>query len=230
MNTALAARLGASLLLLAPAGAMAQTPIFFDDFSGTSLGPHWTTVPDPEYATYTVSNGRLTVNWIRTPLGSPWGTVNNAPFRAFFGPHEGDFVATIRLGWESGAQRQIFVQAHNWGQSRNLGEMTYSDLSGNVTGSLGGSGFIVPNVAPGTHDFRIARVGELMHFSLNNQHFGSMTGWELPIDNIAFNIQFIAPASTFQPVYFESVLIVPSPASALLATGFTTMCVMRRRR
>jgi hypothetical protein len=223
-----AARLSAAMLLLAPAGALAQSPIFFDDFSGTSLGPHWTGLPNPLHAQYSVGNGRLTVDWIETPPGPPWNSSNNAGFWAHFTPYHGDFVATIRLGWEPGTYRQVRVSLH--GQSRLVGEMVYHETLGVIRGHV--SGVLVSTPAPGAgiHEFEIAREAEMVHFALNNQHIGSVPATDGLLDSIILNTTFFLPGQQFQPVFFEFVHIVPSPGTLTLGVAFGLLMIPRRRR
>lgn len=225
--------IAAGLLVTLIAGSAARAQVIFQDhFNGNALAPHWSVSHNPSYATHVVGGGRLTVDWIQSPLGPPWTSAYNAGFLASFPPHQGDFVATLRLGWEPGTHRTVSFGVLSGSPGISLWSITYSEDSGLVHGSASGPGQpTIPAPPPGIHDFEIARIGSDVHFSLNSQHFGSMPVTAHPVNRIWLDTVFSYPGHSFQPVYFESITMIPSPSAgaAMFAIGLWGLCLRRRR-
>src|SRR5436189_2097491 len=83
---------------LCPATALAQ-PVFFDDFDGDILLPHWSRPPPSEWA-YNVSNSMLNVTGLFYP-SSPKSQGNYAAIGTAFAP-QADFRVDVWMGWEAG--------------------------------------------------------------------------------------------------------------------------------
>src|SRR5436189_3712802 len=86
-----------ALLTLCPAGALAQ-PVFFDDFDGNALLPHWQQPPASDWA-YNVSNSMLNVTGLFNP-SNPDVHGNYTIMGAAFAP-QADFRLDAWVGWEA---------------------------------------------------------------------------------------------------------------------------------
>lgn len=215
-------------IIAGPSFAMGQI-VFHDDFSGNALGPHWQTFHDPVGIQHSVGGERLTVNHIPNPPGLPGASAYGAVFRASFDPHVGDFHAAVRLGWEPGAHRQVWVVLSEGATGRRAALMTYSELSGRVTAQMSAGTIGTPAPSPGNQLFEITRIGSEVHFALNGHRFATMPKDGPVIDRLRLQVNYFHPGQRFEPVYFESVLIVPAPATAL-APLLAGLLAMRRRR
>jgi hypothetical protein len=89
-----------AILVLCPAPALAQ-PVFFDDFDGNALLPHWG-LPRPEDWAYNVSNSMLNVTGLFYP-SDPDFPSNGAIMGASYAPQH-DFRMDVWMGWEAGAR------------------------------------------------------------------------------------------------------------------------------
>ena len=89
--------------VVAPARALAQI-VFFDDFDGDELLPHWS-LPDRSRWEYNVSGGMLNVTGLFYPGPMPGhpDSGNFAAMGAQFAP-QGDFRVDARMGWDPGDQ------------------------------------------------------------------------------------------------------------------------------
>jgi hypothetical protein len=216
-------------LLFAVQAATAQV-IFYEDFAGSSLGPQWTTTPNPANATYTVGNGRLTVDWMRPPLGGHAEPAMEAVFRAGFPAYSGDFHATVRFGWEPGSLRQVVMTMGSTSPNRLAAELVYTELGSWVGASVGGPALSIPAPPPGTHQFEVSREGTQVHFWFNSTYLGArMQASPAALDWFGFDVLYFHPGQSFQPVFLESVVIIPSPAT-WVGVGSIGLVAVRRRR
>jgi hypothetical protein len=198
----------AGILTLAASGAPGQV-IFSEHFASPILGPHWTTVPAAPNATYTVQNGRLTLSSMIGPTGGHGQTATNATFIAQFPMHYGDFVARIRIGWAQGQSRVIRVYLTSRSPNYAVAQMDYADSTAWINGSLGGLPAVGrPMPAGATHEFEIARRGGEFHYLVNGRPVGTLVDNDLAIGQIAIDVMLFAWGA-FQPVYVESIVIVP---------------------
>ncbi|MCH9058555.1 MAG: hypothetical protein IIB55_08000, partial [Planctomycetes bacterium] len=83
------------LVLVWPMAASGQT-VFFDDFEGNALLPHWSQ-PPPSRWEYNVSNSMLNVTGLFYP-SHPKSRSNFAIMGAWYAPQT-DFRIDVRMGW-----------------------------------------------------------------------------------------------------------------------------------
>jgi hypothetical protein len=223
-QTHTAGLLVAALGLLCAAPAAAQT-VFFDDFDGNDLKPHWQT-PPPEHWDYEVRDSLLIVNQAFFP-SSPFEPWNGVSIAADLPVHLDDFVLHARLGWESNSQWTVPISIR--------------DSSGQQIATMrGGAGFITAstragrtqhfgNPGPGTHDFVIRRRGTDVDFLLNEVLLTTIPdfGFSAARVQFAFSEPYPQPPG-HPPVHVDFIRVVPAPGTA--AVGICAGLIFARRR
>jgi hypothetical protein len=220
-QTHAAGLLVAALDLLWAAPAAAQT-VFFDDFDGSALKPHW----EELHFVHRVGGGVLTVLELPWPNNPHAQLFNDGAIWARFGQVEGDFVATTRMGLDPGERRLMRINVAGPGTSVSF---WFGDDGPAI--STPATGFMaVPGPRDGVHDFSIARSGDLYRFSINNQRIAEIQDPHHPVLNqILFEFRVDLPYQGMAPMYVDSVRVVPTPSSSFTATLLAVLITHRRR-
>lgn len=215
-----------ALLALCPASALAQ-PVFFDDFDGNALQPHWGQ-PNPLFWEYNVSNSMLNVTNLLYP-SHPKSPTNFAGLGTSFSPLT-DFQLDVRMGWGSAqgvARFALEIQAGG-GSVAHIG---YGESFGPIGVFAGTSAGVVtiPSPPPGIYDFRVVRTGEQYRFYFEGNLFASLTSlYTGPIDGVGFFFSSPYPGQS-GPFHIDRVRVVPAPG-VLLAPALVSIWAPRRRR
>ena len=221
---------GAAWLGLCPAPAPAQ-PVFFDDFDGNALLPHWIQPPASDWQ-YNVSNGRLNVTNLLYP-SSPISPGNTAVMEASFAPQM-DFQLDARMGWGSAAGVARFELEILTPGGGIVGHLGYCEL---VCGGSGAPGIFgattsgimqLPSPPPGMYDFRVDRAGGQWRFYFEGNLFANLTSpYTGPIGGVGFFFSSPYPGQS-GPFYVDRVQVVPAPG-VLGAAALASILAVRRR-
>ncbi len=147
-----------SLLVLAIVTAFAgpeaapARPVFFDDFDGNALLPHWETPPASHWQ-YNVSNSMLNVTGLFFPSVPKFGG-NYVIIGAAYAP-QADFQADVWMGWEPGdpPHRLGFNVIGPQGQGVATFAYRNDGLAPDIFAGTGTVGTSAPAPAPGMHHF-----------------------------------------------------------------------------
>lgn len=224
---------------VAALGLLAQTalaqPVFFDDFDGNALLPHWGQPPASHWQ-HNVSNGMLNVTGLFFP-SDPKSTGNYAAMSASYAPQR-DFRIDVWMGWQAGDQphRLDFLVLVRAGIVASFGYRN-EDWLGPTPVILAGTSSqirVMPAPAPAIHHFRIARVGAQYTFHLNGELFASLAGGTWEVDGMYFD--FVAPnpmgptPGRFGSFHIDRVVVVPTPASWLVLAPLSVLLGRGRQR
>jgi hypothetical protein len=217
------------------AAASAQ-PVFFDDFDGPDLLPHWRT-PDPSHWEYSVSDSQLHVTGLFFP-GIPHLGGNFAAIGALFEPQT-DLRVDAWMGWEPGdAPHKIALQVRGGPTgSGHLADFRYEleeapGATPMLSASSGGVELVtMPAPPPGIHQFTITRAGDRYEFYLDGDPFASLADpIGLPATGVVFD--FLGPSEApLGSFHIDQVRVVPGPGAPLvLITCTLAGSAIRRRR
>jgi hypothetical protein len=223
--------IGAAIALWGSSPLAAQ-PVFFDDFDGPDLLPHWRT-PPPQNWDYNVSGGRLNVTDLHFP-GIAHLESNYSTIRTSFDP-QGDFRIDVWMGWQhepSTRYDELALTVTNaaGGHMASFG-LRYPGGPPLVRASATSAGSVsISPPSPGIHQFTIAREGAIFDFYLDGEHFGSLPDHG-EVDPVAgMQIFFSKPfPGDMNPKYIERVLVVPAPAVLTLSIPCALLAARRRR-
>ncbi len=221
--------LALSLVAMLPALAAAQ-PVFFDDFDGDDLLPHWSTPPDWHWE-YEVSGGMLHVTDLLYPSDDHFGG-NYADLVASYDPQT-DFRADVWMGWEPGDQPHRLVLHVLGPQQQIIASFGYRDEgwhgSAQVFAASGSSDFQdEPAPPPGMYHFTIRRAESEFQFYFDSIPFASFSD-QFGTPAAKVHIEFLGPyPGEFGPVQIDRIRVVPSPATLGLLVGFS-LCGANRR-
>ncbi len=216
-----------SLLLtgLGMSAASGQT-VFFDQFEGDTLLPHWAQ-PPPSHWEYSVNNSQLHVEELLWPSSSK-SPSNYTGISTRITPLEGDFRVHVRMGWEANSFPVMRFALQN-SLAQRIAGFGYS--SGEIRAEAGLSQpFFFPAPPPGLHDFVVDRVGSQVNFTLNGELLLTLPD-TAPGDLELFSFHFLGPYPDpgLDPLHVDLVHIVPAP-SVMLALMITGGIAMTRRR
>lgn len=220
-----------TLSALWSAAASAQ-PVFFDDFDGPDLLPHWR-APDPSHWEYDVSGGMLNVTGLFYP-GIPHLGGNFAAIGASFVPQT-DFRVDAWMGWEAGDDPHgIAIQMLAAGVTA-VAEFKYSDEEpGRPPILIAGSGteaVTAPAPPPGLYQFTIARIDAEFEFYLDGSLFARLPDRRGRLaDTVAFDFLGPNPPAQLGAFHIDRVLVVPAPGVLLVSLSLSLACVRRTRR
>ncbi len=216
-----------SLLLTGMFGdsASAQT-VFFDDFEGNALLPHWSQ-PLASQWEHSVSNSQLHVEAIQFP--SIPNNPNQVAISSLLSPMVGDFRVRVRMGWEANSFPQMVF--------------LLSDSSGHAISDFGfESGLIIAQTGlsqkmffaappPGMHDFVVDRVGSQIKFILNGELLLTLPD-AAPGGLRDFALLFGGPYPDpgLDPLHIDLVHITPTPGAAVVLMITGAMAITKRRR
>ena len=221
-----------AFLALCPATALAQT-VFFDDFEGNALLPHWR-LPPPSDWEYNVSNSMLNVTGLLFP-SHPKSSSNFTSMGALFSP-QADFRMDAWMGWEAGDR------PHRLGLEA-LGGATGSGIIATfryaneawlgptpvILAGAGGQAVVMPAPPPGIYQFTITRVRTQYEFYLDGNLFARLRGSGIAATGVGFD--FLGPyPGQFGPFHIDRVQVVPAPGALFFALPVALTCIKRRRR
>ena len=189
------------LAVLWPMAASGQT-VFFDDFEGNALLPHWLQ-PPPSHWEHTVSNSMLNVTGLFHQFAPPYPG-SGAWISAVYAP-QADFRVDAWMGWEQGEGLSFSVLGPSASISYSDGVVLVAEVGGQVAG-------VHPLPSPGVHQFTITRTGARFEFYLDGLLFGSVaSGPTTPAEGVAFGFSEWSPGAA-GPFYVDRVRVVPAPA------------------
>ncbi|MBM4107415.1 MAG: hypothetical protein FJ255_01140 [Phycisphaerae bacterium] len=207
--------LAATVLTARPAAAQ---PIFFDDFNGPTLDPRWQFFSTP--FDYTLAGGRLTVTRLngRYPEPPPHGPDTSYGSFGIDLPVLNDFRVTIDLGWAPGSGRRLQLLASP------AATLQMSELVGHAGLHFSGGGFVGsrPTPPPGPHRFTIIREAGRFRWLFDGIELAQAPDRSgSPVTRLY--LLFDGPWSGApEPMWLDSVLVVPAPGAAgllVLALG-----------
>jgi hypothetical protein len=211
--------------------ALAQ-PVFFDDFDGPDLLPHWS-VPPPENWEYNVSGGMLNVTDLHFP-GIAHLEANFATIRASF-EHQLDFRVDAWMGWDRPPAEQydelrLSVIGPSGGILVEFGLFSPGGPAEIIAATTGSGDLRAPPPPPGIYQFTIARTAAQFDFYLDGDHFGSLpdSGEVTPAAGIRFFFSKPFPGE-MNPYHIERVGVVPAPGAFAVSVMYLIACGRRRR-
>ena len=219
------------LVLVCPMAASGQT-VFFDDFEGNALLPHWSQ-PPPSHWEYNVSNSVLNVTALLSP-SNPHAPSNIAIMGAPYAPQT-DFRIDVRMGWEQGAAPHGLTFFLVGAQGQLMASFGYNKEPGFGPApviSAGASGRGISRLAPppGMHRFTITRIGAEFQFHLDGNFFATFPDtFGTPAAGVSF--VFVGPfPGQLGSLHIDRIKVVPAPASLFVFVGTAIGCARRKRR
>ena len=216
------------LALVWPMAASGQT-VFFDDFEGNALLPHWSQ-PPPSHWEYNVRGSMLNVTALLFP-SNPHAPSNIVIIGASYAPQT-DFRIDVRMGWEPGDQPRRLVFHVMGAQGQGIASFGYRNeaWSGEVlfvgTGTQGTS---FPAPPPGMYQFTITRVAAQFQFYLDGNLFATFPD-NFGTPAAGLSLEFVGPfPGQFGPFHFDRIRMVPAPGSILVSTVLLLVCARRKR-
>jgi hypothetical protein len=219
------------LLVLIPAAAQGQV-VFFDDFQGPELAPHWS-APPPEHWDYNFNNGMMNVTGLHYP-SIPHSSSNWASMAAHFAPQT-DFRADVWMGWGAGQPYHRLTVSLVDPQAHNLANFTYTDEPNWGPGPMlfagtGNQSFSALAPPPGIHHFSIIRTGLQFDFLVNGAPFASFPDqFGRSLTTVFFHFTRSYPGM-FTPLYVDRVVVVPAPGMGTVAALSLLTAGNRSRR
>ncbi|GIK19166.1 MAG: hypothetical protein AMXMBFR77_03970 [Phycisphaerales bacterium] len=213
------------------AGAAPAQPVFFDDFDGDDLLPHWSTPPDWHWE-YEVSGGMLHVTDLLYPSDDHFGG-NEALLAAVY-DQQTDFRADVRMGWDTGDDPQELVIRLKGPQGKIIATFGYSTLVSApdhvIFASTNSGGVIEPAPPPGIYQFTVVRSGAEFEFYFDDEPFASFTD---PFGTPAagLDLWFVGPyPGELGAFHIDRVHVVPAPGVLSLIAAIGLCCPRHRRR
>ena len=220
------------LALVWPMAASGQT-VFFDDFEGNALLPHWSR-PPPSRWEHNVSNSMLNVTGLFYP-GIPHLGGNFAIIGAPYAPQT-DFQIDVRMGWEQGDQPHRLAFHVMGAQGQGIASFVYRNEPGFgpipvIFAGASGQGISVLAPPPGMYEFTIARIAAEFQFYLDGNLFATFPdNFGTPASGVSFF--FLGPSepnATFGALRIDRIRIVPAPGSILVSMVLLAGCARRKR-
>jgi len=204
-------------------------PVFFDDFDGDDLLPHWNRPPDSHWE-YNVSGGMLHVTDLLYPSDDHFGG-NYADMVAGYEP-QADFRADVWMGWEAGDAPHKLALHVNGPQGQIIASFGYEDSwRGQIIYAASGASDFHFEMAPppGMYHFTIRRDEGEFAFYFNAAPFASFTD-QFGTLAAKVHLEFLGPyPGEFGAVYIDRVRVIPTPGVLVLLAGMTLCCPFRRR-
>ncbi len=209
--------LGAALLAGAFGATASGQTVFFDDFEGNALLPHWLQPPLSRWE-YNVSNSMLNVTGLF--YQPPPSHHSEASISAAYAP-QADFRVDAWMGWERGEALSFSVLGTSASIAYGDGAVLSASAGGQFAGARG-----VPS--PGVHQFTITRTGAQYEFFLDGLLFGSVaSGPTTPAEGVAFGFGNESAGAAF--FHVDRIRVVPAPAVfAIPVLGLA--CLSRRKQ
>jgi hypothetical protein len=211
--------------------ALAQ-PVFFDDFDGNALLPHWNQ-PRPSDWQYNVSNSELNITALLNP-SNPKSPVNSAVMTAAYTPPLGDFAMDVWMGWDGdpGQNYQINFSAMGTG-GQLMATFGFRHAFGQppqIFASATRTFLVAPAPPPGMYHFTISRTAAQFEFDLEGQRFAVLSDdFAIPSAGIGFFFSTPYPGQ-MPPMHIDRVQVVPTPGSLVLGPALVLWCGRRRNR
>jgi hypothetical protein len=215
-----------AVVALCSAPALAQ-PVFYDDFDGRALLPHWNQPPPSDWE-YNVSNGMLNVTDLFYP-SSPKSPTNYTFMGASFAPQT-DLQLDFRMGWGEGVARFDLTLLAGAGIIATIGycEILCTTDPG-IFARHGASRVAIPAPPPGMYDFRITRAAGQFNFYFEGDLFASFQDiYGGPVNGLSFYFSSPYPGPS-GPFHIDRVQVVPAPAT-VVAPVLTLAWACRRKR
>ena len=216
------------LAVLWPMAASGQT-VFFDDFEGNALLPHWIQ-PRPSHWEYNVSNSMLNVTGLFFS-GSPHLSGNFAILRASYAPQT-DFRIDVRMGWEQGAAPhalQLFMVDAQFQLMANFGYNNQPGLDEVLFVGNGTQVTTFPAPPPGMYQFTITRVAAQFRFYFEGNLLATLDDLSGRPSSIV-SLSFVGPLSGQPgPLHIDRIRVVPAPGSILVSMVLLAGCARRKR-
>ena len=223
------------LALVWPLSASGQT-VFFDDFEGNALLPHWILQPPPSHWEHTVSNSMLNVTGLFFP-GIPHASFNIADMVALF-PSQTDFRVDVWMGWDQftsphrlaltvlgpGGTPIVASVGYRWDGAFGPNPIIFAGGGGQAVG--------IPPPPPGMYQFTITRVAAEFNFYFDGNLFATFQDvFGTPAGGLHF--QFLGswdPSAPFGALHIDRVQVVPTPGMLLIALPLGLACACGRTR
>lgn len=221
------------VIVLVTDRANAQT-VFFDDFDGDALLPHWN-LPFPQDWNYNVSNGMLNVTALNYP-STPKSPGNFALMRTLFTSSLTNFRVDSWMGWEEAADPHRLLLDLRTGPSASGGFATCGYRRGDGFGSgplffAGTAAGVVIRPAPATGMFHFAaeRNGSNIDFFIDDQFYARLPEPNrFALTGLAYD--FVGPyPEPMGPLHIDRLRVVPAPAS-VIALAIGSVVIVRRKR
>ena len=220
------------LALLWPMAASGQT-VFFDDFEGNTLLPHWLQ-PPPSHWEHTVSNSMLNVTALFSP-GIPHLGSNFSAIAAEFSPQT-DFRVDVWMGWEQGTpSHRLALKVMGPGGNPIIASFAYRNEPGFgpvpvITAGASGQGITMLAPPPGMYQFTLTRVAAEFQFYLEGNLIATFPDtFGIPAGGVQFF--FLGPVSEPLGAFsIDRVRVVPTPGLLLIALPLGLACACGRTR
>jgi hypothetical protein len=222
-------------VVLLPGAVSAQT-VFFDDFQGPALAPHWI-APPPEHWDFNFNGGMLNVTNLLYP-SHPHSSLNWADMFAHF-PAQSDFRADIWIGWPqtpTGQQTGHHVGFYLLGsQGNGVAFVEYTNFGHLapypvIVAGTGTQGSTLPAPLPGINHFVITRTGGQFLFDVNGVTvavFPDLSSRPATTVWMAFTGPF---PGELAPLYVDRIQIVPCPGASTVGMGIVLLGSGRSRK
>ncbi len=216
-----------AVLALFPGAAIAQT-VFFDDFDGNALLPHWYQPPASHWQ-YNVSNSMLNVTGLLVP-SNPKSPGNYTEIAALFAPQT-DFQMDVWMGWEAGddPHRLTIHVGGPFGGSPIIASMGYAnDGVPIIQATATSQSAFMPAPPPGIHHFTISRTAAQFNFYFNGSPFASFhDNFGTPAAAVWFD--FVGPyPGALGAFHIDQIVVVPTPGSLILFLAVPFLGTRRR--
>lgn len=215
-------------MAMCPAAPAPAQPVFFDDFNGNALAPHWSRPPDSHWE-YNVSGGMLNVTELKFPSDPHFGG-NEARIGAGYAPQT-DFRADVWMGWEAGdpPHRLGFYINSPQGIIAAFGYRNFG-AGPEIFAGASNEAVFVPAPPPGMYHFTIRRVGVQNDFYFNDDHFARITSQSAP-SAFGLTLDFLGPyPGQFGALHIDRIVIVPAPGALIVPGTLALFAAQRRRR
>jgi hypothetical protein len=220
-----------ALMAMVSAAAPAQ-PVFFDDFDGDELLPHWRLPPDDHWE-YEVSGGMLHVTDLLWPSDQHFGNGNYALMGAGYAPQT-DFRADVWMGWEAGDDPHELIFHVIGPQGQGIASFGYSTLIDYpdpiIFAASGANDHQIDSApAPGLYHFTITRRSGEFNFFFDGESFAAFPDrFGTPAASLI--LWFLGPyPGELGPLHIDRVRVVPAPGALALPAAVGLYCQKRKR-
>ncbi len=214
------------LVMILVSGRLCFGYIFYDDFSGDELKPHWKFQTEGPQWDYEVTDGMLKVNKI-IPGGGVW---------LYTYLTAGDFDLRAKVGWDFAEVHSLYVFMGVLPPpptSSSLSVMGYKKFTNDATiiATFDGGKHIneIPAPTSGFHEFRMTRFGVQRQAFFNDELILEGTGSQSTayVLTLAF---YGSDSDKMAPLYVDEISVVVSEPMTVLSTAFFTILFLSKRR
>jgi hypothetical protein len=206
--------------------------VFFDDFNGNALLPHWNQPPPSQWA-YNVSNSMLNVTGLFYP-SDPDFPSNGAIMGASYAPQH-DFRMDVWMGWEAGARPHALNITVTGAPGGGLADFGFRDEPASgpipvILAAAGGAVVTMPAPPPGLYQFTITRAARQFEFSFDGQFFASLpVNFDITAGGVALAFEGPYPGQ-LGPLHVDRIQVIPAPGAAIFLVPLAFVCAGLRRR